>query len=162
MNLRKHRHRHPALDFLQHRKRVPMQPLSVDALARRQIRSEFAQALAKLAGRAFQIAAPALVEADRDVNQRLQKQPPRPALRGPGFFQHFMAFEEFTLIEEMDSPCQQRVHPLIMPGPLRLGQWIQPRRWNEKAGLRRDALSSQLKRTRGATRRPAMKERTSK
>src|SRR5438067_6287070 len=37
-----------------------------------------------------------------------------------------------------------------------------PRRWNEKAGLRRDALSSQLKRTQGAKRRPAMKKHNSK
>jgi hypothetical protein len=78
--------------------------------ARRQVGRELAQSLAELAARARRIAALAVVETHRDMNQGLQEQPPRTASRSPCFLQHFVTLEEFAMVEEVDSLPQERVH----------------------------------------------------
>jgi hypothetical protein len=44
------------------------------------------------------------------MNEGLQEETARTALRGPRFFQHFVAVEELAMVEEVDSLAQERVH----------------------------------------------------
>src|SRR5215471_16790954 len=86
-----------------------MEPRRIYAFAYRQVRCQLAQALTELPLGAQPVAALDMVPAHRHVNQRLQKQPPRPALRRPFHFQHLVAFEELGLVEQLD-PSMQHAH----------------------------------------------------
>ena len=56
-----------------------------------QIRREFPQSFAQLPDGPGGIASLHVDKGDRDVNKRLQKEPPRPMLRSPFLFKNFMA-----------------------------------------------------------------------
>ena len=71
-----------------------MQARRVDAFASRQVAGKLPQSLAKLPRGADRIAALRMVQADREVDERLQEQPARTALRRPDFFPDFVALEE--------------------------------------------------------------------
>ena len=75
-----------------------------------QVGGEFAQSLAKLAGGADRIAALRMVQADREVDEGLQEEAARTALRGPDFFPDFVALEEAAAVEEVDPALEQFVH----------------------------------------------------
>jgi len=68
----------------------------------------------ELAPRPQRIAALAVVEAHRDVNEGLEEQTARAALWSPSFLQHFVALEEFAMVEEVDSLLQERVHVFLI------------------------------------------------
>jgi predicted dehydrogenase len=87
-----------------------MQLCGVDAFARRQVRGKFSESLAKLPFRPDRIAAPVVIERDREVNHRLEEQPARPALVGPDLFQDLVADKELAAVEEVDAVANARVH----------------------------------------------------
>ena len=80
-----------------------MQPRRVDALARRQISAQLTQSLAELPARAHRIASLRVVQPDREVDEGLQKQPARTALRRPHLLPYFVALEELAAVEQMDA-----------------------------------------------------------
>src|SRR5258708_3665555 len=90
--------------------RVTGQPGCIDALVLRQVRDHFPQRFAKLATRAHRVTAGAMIRADSHVNQRLQKEAPRTALRCPGLLQHLVRFEELARIEELDPALKNGIH----------------------------------------------------
>jgi len=110
MNSRINPDRDTGRGSLQRRQTRVMQTRRVDALAFRQIRRQFAQAFAKLPFCSQRIALLIVMEPHREMDQRLQKQAPRPAFRRPNHFQQFVALEEFTAIEQFDSALQRRLH----------------------------------------------------
>ena len=80
-----------------------MQLGGIDPFAGRQIAAEFAKSLLELAGGASRVPALEMVKADRYMNQGLQEEAARTAFRCPRLFQHFVAPEELTMVEELDS-----------------------------------------------------------
>jgi len=94
------------LHSLKRIERFPMKPRRIDALAGRQIESQFAQPLLELTARTYRIGALAMIETDRKVNEGLQEKSPRPNLPCPVLFQYFVALEIFAVVEEPDSPLQ--------------------------------------------------------
>lgn len=104
---------HPArLDPLQHSQHFPMQPGRVDRLAYRQISRQLAQPLPKLPDRARRVVALGVIQSNRKVNQRLQKQPPRPAQGSPFLFEHLVTLKKFPRIKKSNSLLQQQA-PLL-------------------------------------------------
>jgi hypothetical protein len=87
-----------------------MQLPGVDPFAHRQVRCEFPQSLTELPFRPNRIAAPLVIERDREVNHSLEEQTARSALVGPDLLQHFMADEELAAVEEVDAVANARVH----------------------------------------------------
>ena len=51
-----------------------------------------------------------VVEADREVDEGLEEEASRAALRGPDFFPDFVALEEVAAVEEVYAAFQQFVH----------------------------------------------------
>ena len=52
------------------------------------------------------VSALAVIETDREVNEGLEKESPRPDFFCPSLFQHFMALEKLAVVEERDSLLQ--------------------------------------------------------
>ena len=71
-----------------------MQARRVDAFAAGQVGGQFAQSLAELPGGAHRIAAFCVMQGDREVDEGLQEEAARPALRGPHFFPDFVALKK--------------------------------------------------------------------
>jgi hypothetical protein len=91
------------LDAFQRDQAIAMQARGVDAFAVGQVSGEFAQSFAELAGGADRIAAFRMVQADRKVDEGLQEEAARAALRGPDLFPDFVALEELAAVEEVDA-----------------------------------------------------------
>ena len=98
------------LDALQHDLAIAMQARRVNAFAVWQVGGKFAQSLAKLAGGSDWIAALRMVQADREVDERLQEEAARTAFRSPDFLPDFMTLEEAAAVEEVDPALEQFVH----------------------------------------------------
>ena len=98
------------LNAFQRDQAIAMQARGVDAFAVGQVGGEFAQAFAELAGGAGRIAAFHMVQSNGEVDEGLQEEPSRAALRGPDFFPDFVAFEEVAAIEEVYAALEQFVH----------------------------------------------------
>jgi len=80
-----------------------MQFGGIDLFAVRQISAEFAKSLLELASGTRWVPALKMVKTDCDMNQGLQEEAARTAFRCPCLFEHFVAPEEFTMVEEFDS-----------------------------------------------------------
>ena len=85
---------------------VTIQSRGINSIAIRQVRAEFIQSLAKLPRSARRVAPLLVIEPDRQVNQRLQKQAARTLLLCPGFFEDLMTLEELVAIEKLDTRPQ--------------------------------------------------------
>ncbi len=106
MNLRVSGYTDTRLDLFKRRAAFLIQPAGIDSFATRQVRSKFPQPFPELAAGADEITSLAMIKSYREVDESLEKQPARAALRRPRLFQHLMALEELTVIEEQDSPLQ--------------------------------------------------------
>jgi hypothetical protein len=98
------------LDTPQRDYSVTVQALCIDAFAGGEIACEFAESFAELAGGADRIASLGVVQADREVDEGLEEEAARAALRGPDFLPDFVALEEAAGVEEVDAALQQFVH----------------------------------------------------
>ena len=87
--------------------RFTVQPPCIDTLVFGQVSAELPQRLAELPRGAHEISPLGVIQAHRDMNQRLQKQAPRTALRSPGFFQYLMTGEEFARIEQVNPTLKR-------------------------------------------------------
>ena len=87
-----------------------LQARGVDAFARGQVGGEFAEALAELTAGADGIGTFRMVQADGEVDEGLEEEAARAALRGPDFFPDFVALEEAAGVEEVDAALEEFVH----------------------------------------------------
>jgi hypothetical protein len=101
----------PRFDSCQRGHAIAMQLRGVDAFTARQVRGEFPQSFAKLPLGSERIPATVVMEGDGEVDQRLEEQAARAALRCPDLFQDLVADEELPAVEQVDTVAEARVHP---------------------------------------------------
>src|SRR3954447_5622973 len=82
---------------------VALERRGIDTLALGQVRGELPQSLGQLPRRSERIAALVMIEGHREVDQRLEEQPPRAALVRPDFFQDLVADKELAAVEEVNA-----------------------------------------------------------
>ena len=71
----------------------------IDAVKFRQVAGQFLKALLHLPFHARRVSLLMMVKGDREMNQRLEKEPALPALVPPHFFEHFVTFEVLAMVE---------------------------------------------------------------
>jgi hypothetical protein len=98
------------LDPLQREDSVTVEAPGVDAFAGGEVGGELAESFAELAGGSDGIASFGVVESDGEVNEGLQEEAARAALRGPDFFPHFVTLEELAAVEEVYAAFEVWVH----------------------------------------------------
>ena len=110
--------RRAGVDALERDEAIGMQACCVDGFAGGQVGGEFAQSLAELAAGAQRIAALVVMEGDGTVNEGLQEEAARTALRGPCRFPDFVARKKPAAVEEVDAAAEQLVHEAKIAGAI--------------------------------------------
>ena len=86
-------------NLLERRLSFPIEVRRIDTLKSRQIASQFSQGFSQLQFRPRLVVLLVMIEADREVNQRLKKQPEWTLRRPPYVLEDFMAFVEFPSVK---------------------------------------------------------------
>lgn len=78
----------------------------IDAVKFRQVAGQFLKTFLHLPFHARRVSLLMMVKGDREMNQRLEKEPALPPLVPPHFFEHFVTFEVLAMVEQLDPAVE--------------------------------------------------------